>query len=82
MAKIAFSERAWAEYLYWQSERSPFEGIGEPEALVGSGVVIARQRRYTKFGKLMPLASATSAQSCQSASSLSRHSSCMLLLPS
>jgi toxin YoeB len=52
MAKIAFSERAWAEYLYWQSqdkkslkrinqllkdvERSPFEGIGKPEALVGN----------------------------------------------
>lgn len=52
MAKISFSERAWAEYLYWQSqdkkslkrinqllkdvERSPFEGIGKPEALVGN----------------------------------------------
>ena len=52
MAKIAFSERAWAEYLFWQGqdkkslkrinqllkdvERSPFEGIGKPEALVGN----------------------------------------------
>ncbi len=52
MAEISFSERAWAEYLYWQSqdkkslkrinqllkdvERSPFEGIGKPEALVGN----------------------------------------------
>ncbi len=49
MAKIAFSERAWGEYLYWQTqdkktlkkvnellrdiERSPFAGIGKPEAL-------------------------------------------------
>ena len=49
MAKIAFSEKAWGEYLYWQTqdkktlkkvndllrdiERSPFAGIGKPEAL-------------------------------------------------
>ena len=48
MKKIWF-EKAWADYLYWQSqdkktlkrinqlvrdiERSPFEGIGKPEAL-------------------------------------------------
>ena len=51
MAKIVFSERAWSEYVSWQSEdrkmikrinqllkdvgRSPFEGIGKPEALRG-----------------------------------------------
>ncbi|MFH1982507.1 MAG: Txe/YoeB family addiction module toxin [Pseudomonadota bacterium] len=47
--KLIFSENAWADYLYWQKtdrkvlkrintlikdiERSPFEGIGKPEAL-------------------------------------------------
>lgn len=47
--KLIFSERAWEEYLYWQSEdrkllerinlllreitRPPFTGIGKPEAL-------------------------------------------------
>lgn len=51
MAKIVFSERAWSEYVSWQGEdkkmikrinqllkdveRSPFEGIGKPEALRG-----------------------------------------------
>ena len=51
MAKIVFSERAWSEYVSWQGEdkkiikrinqllkdvgRSPFEGIGKPEALKG-----------------------------------------------
>ena len=51
MAKIIFSERAWSEYVSWQGEdkkmikrinqllkdvgRSPFEGIGKPEALKG-----------------------------------------------
>ncbi|WP_295681252.1 Txe/YoeB family addiction module toxin [uncultured Fibrobacter sp.] len=51
MAKIIFSERAWSEYVSWQCEdkkmikrinqllkdvgRSPFEGIGKPEALRG-----------------------------------------------
>ena len=51
MKKIWF-EKAWEDYLYWQSqdkktlkrinqlvkdvERSPFEGIGKPEALVGN----------------------------------------------
>ena len=51
MSKITFTERAFAEYLYWQSqdkktlkrinallkdtERSPFEGIGKPEPLKG-----------------------------------------------
>lgn len=49
MSKITFSERAWEEYLYWQSqdkktlkrinsllkdiERSFFDGIGKPESL-------------------------------------------------
>lgn len=47
--KIVFSERAWQDYLYWQTadavvlrrinalvrdiQRSPFEGIGKPEPL-------------------------------------------------
>ena len=47
--KLIFSERAWDDYLYWQKtdpkllkrinfliqeiQRSPFEGIGKPEAL-------------------------------------------------
>ena len=51
MKKIWFEE-AWEDYLYWQSqdkktlkrinallkdtERSPFEGIGKPESLVGN----------------------------------------------
>jgi toxin YoeB len=51
MKKIWF-EKAWEDYLYWQSqdkktlkrinqlvrdvERSPFDGIGKPEALVGN----------------------------------------------
>lgn len=49
MSKITFTERAFAEYLYWQTQdkktlkrintllkdisRSPFEGIGKPEGL-------------------------------------------------
>ena len=52
MAKMAFSEQAWQEYLYWQLqdkktlkrvnqllkdiERSHFEGLGKPEALKGN----------------------------------------------
>ncbi len=52
MAKIAFSEQAWQEYLYWQLqdkktlkrvnqllkdiERNHFEGLGKPEALKGN----------------------------------------------
>ncbi len=47
--KLVFSEHAWADYLYWQKNdkkilrrinelikdisRSPYEGIGKPEAL-------------------------------------------------
>jgi toxin YoeB len=47
--RLVFSENAWEEYLYWQKvdrkvverinklireiERTPFEGIGKPEAL-------------------------------------------------
>lgn len=47
--KLVFTEKAWEEYLYWQSadkkvakrinalikeiERMPYEGIGKPEAL-------------------------------------------------
>lgn len=49
MSKIVFTERAFEEYLYWQSQdkrilkrinallkdisRSPFDGIGKPEGL-------------------------------------------------
>lgn len=52
MNKIAFSPKAWADYLYWQEqdkktlrrinqlvkdiERNPFAGIGKPEALKGA----------------------------------------------
>ena len=52
MSKITFTERAFAEYLYWQSQdkktlkrinallkdisRSPYEGIGKPEPLTGN----------------------------------------------
>lgn len=51
MNKIAFSKKAWNDYLYWQSQnkkslhrinqllkeiiRNPFLGIGKPEALKG-----------------------------------------------
>lgn len=51
MIDIIFSERAWKEYQYWLGEdkktakrinnllkdivRSPYEGIGKPELLVG-----------------------------------------------
>lgn len=51
MADISFSERAWEEFQYWMGQdkktvkritallkdisRSPFEGIGKPEPLVG-----------------------------------------------
>jgi toxin YoeB len=51
MSNITFTERAFDEYLYWQSQdkktlrkinslladitRSPFEGIGKPEGLKG-----------------------------------------------
>jgi toxin YoeB len=47
--KLIFSDHAWEDYLYWQGadkkiikrinlliqdiQRSPFEGIGKPEAL-------------------------------------------------
>ena len=47
--KLIFSERGWADYLYWQSvdkktlkrintlikdiQRNPFKGIGDPEPL-------------------------------------------------
>lgn len=50
--KKVFSDRAWADYLYWQTQdkktlrrineliqsidRNPFEGIGKPEALRGN----------------------------------------------
>ena len=52
MSKIAFSERAWQEYLYWQTqdkktlkrinqllqdvERNRYDGIGKPEPLKGN----------------------------------------------
>lgn len=51
MSKIQFSEAAWEDYLYWQSQdrrtlkklnrlikdiqRSPFSGSGKPEPLKG-----------------------------------------------
>ncbi len=51
MADISFSERAWEEFQYWMGQdkktvkritallkdisRSPFEGIGKPEPLIG-----------------------------------------------
>lgn len=51
MSNVAFSERAFDEYLYWQGQdrktlkrinallkdiaRNPFEGIGKPEGLKG-----------------------------------------------
>ncbi len=52
MNKIAFSPKAWTDYLYWQEQdkktlrrinqllkdigRNPFAGIGKPEALKGT----------------------------------------------
>ena len=52
MADISFSERAWEEFQYWMGQdkktvkritallkdisRSPFEGIGKPEPLIGN----------------------------------------------
>lgn len=52
MSKILFSEKAWSDYLYWQTQdrktlkrinqllqdiqRSPFSGIGKPEPLKGA----------------------------------------------
>lgn len=51
MSKITFSEKAWEEYLYWQSQdkktlkkintllkaiqRTPFSGEGKAEPLIG-----------------------------------------------
>lgn len=51
LTKLLFSERAWQHYQYWQDNdkqrlrklndlikaamRSPFEGIGKPEPLLG-----------------------------------------------
>lgn len=51
MGNLSFEERAWEEYLYWQTQdkktlkrinallkdivRDPFEGIGKPEPLRG-----------------------------------------------
>ena len=50
--RLLWDERAWDDYVYWQGEdkktlkrinlllkdirRSPYEGIGEPEALKGN----------------------------------------------
>lgn len=50
--KLVFSEQAWADYLFWQEtdprtrerinmlvkdcRRTPFQGIGKPEPLVGN----------------------------------------------
>ncbi|WP_083717861.1 Txe/YoeB family addiction module toxin [Vibrio sp. 10N.222.47.A9] len=50
--KIVFTDNAWEDYLYWQTQdkktlnklnklieaakRTPFEGIGKPEPLVGN----------------------------------------------
>ena len=50
--KLVFTERAWADYLYWQdtdravlarvnevikdASRSPFRGLGKPEPLAGN----------------------------------------------
>lgn len=52
MSKITFTEQAWADYLYWQTqdkkilrrinqllrdiERNNFSGIGKPEPLKGN----------------------------------------------
>ena len=52
MSKIIFSEKAWDDYIYWQSQdkktlkrinmliksiqRTPYEGEGKPEALKGN----------------------------------------------
>jgi len=52
MSKISFSEHAWEEYTYWQTQdkktlkkingllkeiqRSPFKGEGKPEPLNGT----------------------------------------------
>lgn len=49
ISRLAWTQEAWADYLYWQSQdrktlkrintlitsalRTPFEGIGKPEAL-------------------------------------------------
>ena len=49
--KLVFSEQAWADYLYWQTQdkktlerintlikecaRTPFDGLGKPEPLRG-----------------------------------------------
>ena len=51
MNKVTFSDRAWNDYLYWQTQdkktlrrvnalindikRNGYEGIGKPEALIG-----------------------------------------------
>jgi toxin YoeB len=51
MNRVTFTDRAWADYLYWQTQdkktlrrvnaliddikRNGYEGIGKPEALVG-----------------------------------------------
>ncbi|MDQ1295029.1 MAG: toxin YoeB [Actinomycetota bacterium] len=58
--KLAFIPRAWEQYLYWQGQdratlrrinrliddvlRSPFEGIGKPEALKHLGADIWSRR--------------------------------------
>ena len=50
--KVSFTENAWEDYLYWQTQdkktlrrinalikdiqRNPFEGIGKPEPLKGN----------------------------------------------
>ena len=59
MSRLTFTQQAWEEYLYWQQQdkkttkrinmllkdidRSPFEGIGEPEPLKHFGGAWSRR---------------------------------------
>ncbi len=66
--RLAFTERAWTDYLYWQetdkallsrvnelikdTSRSPFRGLGKPEPLAGQ-LKGFWSRRVTKEHRLV-----------------------------
>ena len=68
MSKLTFSEMAWAEYLYWQTQdkktlkkinkllreisRTPFSGEGKPEPLK-HGEMDIWSRRINQYDRLV-----------------------------
>jgi toxin YoeB len=68
MRSVKFTDEAWADYLYWQTQdkkmlarinrlieaaaRTPFDGIGKPEPLKG-GLSGNRSRRIDEQNRLV-----------------------------